>query len=107
MGSSASGRSRLRVLAFYASARGPQLGPGVAVIAFTSVAAKLAGIMGGIDARANAGRRGSRTLALDPKPCPPNISTICESRLSTPSALRLNKLKPTDNGPIAPHHDPS
>jgi drug/metabolite transporter (DMT)-like permease len=36
------------VLAFYASARGRQLGPGVAVIAFTSVAANLAAIMGGI-----------------------------------------------------------
>jgi drug/metabolite transporter (DMT)-like permease len=36
------------VLAFYASARGLQLGPGVAVIAFTSVAANLAAIMGGI-----------------------------------------------------------
>jgi hypothetical protein len=35
-------------LAFYASARGLQLGPGVAVIAFTSVAANLAAIMGGI-----------------------------------------------------------
>jgi drug/metabolite transporter (DMT)-like permease len=36
------------ILAFYASARGLQLGPGVAVIAFTSVAANLAAIMGGI-----------------------------------------------------------
>jgi drug/metabolite transporter (DMT)-like permease len=36
------------VLAFYASARGLQLAPGVAVIAFTSVAANLAAIMGGI-----------------------------------------------------------
>ena len=36
------------VLAFYASARGLQLGPGVAVVAFTSVAANLAAIMGGI-----------------------------------------------------------
>jgi hypothetical protein len=36
------------VLAFYASAGGLQLGPGVAVIAFTSVAANLAAIMGGI-----------------------------------------------------------
>jgi len=36
------------VLAFYASARGLQLGPGVAVIAFTSVAADLAAITGGI-----------------------------------------------------------
>src|SRR5437868_15304962 len=36
------------VLAFHASARGLQLGPGVAVIAFTSVAANLAAIMGGI-----------------------------------------------------------
>ena len=36
------------VLAFYASARGLQLGPGVAVIAFTSVAANLAAIIGGI-----------------------------------------------------------
>ena len=36
------------VLAFYASARGLQLGPGVAVIAFTSVAANLAAIVGGI-----------------------------------------------------------
>jgi len=36
------------VLAFYASARGLQLGPGVAVIAFTSVAANLAAITGGI-----------------------------------------------------------
>lgn len=36
------------LLAFYASARGLQLGPGVAVIAFTSVAANLAAIMGGI-----------------------------------------------------------
>jgi drug/metabolite transporter (DMT)-like permease len=36
------------VLAFYASARGLQLGPGVAVIAYTSVAANLAAIMGGI-----------------------------------------------------------
>src|SRR5437660_322738 len=35
------------VLAFYASARGLQLAPGVAVIAFTSVAANLAAIMGG------------------------------------------------------------
>src|SRR5437763_2135615 len=35
------------VLAFYASARGLQLGPGVAVIAFTSVAANRAAIMGG------------------------------------------------------------
>jgi drug/metabolite transporter (DMT)-like permease len=36
------------VLAFYASARALQLGPGVAVIAFTSVAANLAAILGGI-----------------------------------------------------------
>lgn len=36
------------VLAFYASARGLQIGPGVAVIAFTSVAANLAAIVGGI-----------------------------------------------------------
>lgn len=36
------------VLAFYASARAFQLGPGVAVIAFTSVAANLAAIIGGI-----------------------------------------------------------
>jgi hypothetical protein len=36
------------VLAFYASARGLQLGPGVAVIAFTSVAANLAAITGGV-----------------------------------------------------------
>ena len=36
------------VLAFDASARGLQLGPGVAVIAFTSVAANLAAIMGGV-----------------------------------------------------------
>jgi hypothetical protein len=36
------------VLAFYASARGLQIGPGVAVIAFTSVAANLAAIAGGI-----------------------------------------------------------
>jgi len=36
------------VLAFYASARGLQLAPGVAVIAFTSVVANLAAIMGGI-----------------------------------------------------------
>jgi hypothetical protein len=36
------------VLAFYASARALQLAPGVAVIAFTSVAANLAAIMGGI-----------------------------------------------------------
>jgi drug/metabolite transporter (DMT)-like permease len=36
------------VLAFYASARGLQIAPGVAVIAFTSVAANLAAIMGGI-----------------------------------------------------------
>ena len=36
------------VLAFYASARSLQLAPGVAVIAFTSVAANLAAIMGGI-----------------------------------------------------------
>jgi hypothetical protein len=36
------------VLAFYASARALQLGPGVAVIAFTSVAANLAAITGGI-----------------------------------------------------------
>jgi drug/metabolite transporter (DMT)-like permease len=36
------------VLAFYASARALQLGPGVTVIAFTSVAANLAAITGGI-----------------------------------------------------------
>jgi hypothetical protein len=36
------------VVAFYASARGLQIGPGVAVIAFTSVAANLAAIIGGI-----------------------------------------------------------
>ena len=36
------------VLAFYASARALQLAPGVAVIAFTSVAANLAAILGGI-----------------------------------------------------------
>jgi len=36
------------VLTFYASARGLQLNPGVAVIAFTSVAANLAAIIGGI-----------------------------------------------------------
>ena len=36
------------ILAFYASARGLQLGPGVAVIAFTSVGANLAAIIGGI-----------------------------------------------------------
>jgi drug/metabolite transporter (DMT)-like permease len=36
------------VLAFYASARGLQLAPGLTVIAFTSVAANLAAILGGI-----------------------------------------------------------
>jgi drug/metabolite transporter (DMT)-like permease len=36
------------VVAFYASARGLQLGPGVEVIAFTSVAANLTAIVGGI-----------------------------------------------------------
>ena len=36
------------MLTFYASARGLQLNPGVAVIAFTSVAANLAAIIGGI-----------------------------------------------------------
>lgn len=36
------------VVAFYASARGLQLGPGVEVIAFTSVAANLIAIIGGI-----------------------------------------------------------
>jgi drug/metabolite transporter (DMT)-like permease len=36
------------VLAFFASARGLQLAPGVAVIAFTSVAANLAAILGGV-----------------------------------------------------------
>ena len=36
------------VLAFYASARGLQLAPGVTVIAFTSVAANLAAVLGGI-----------------------------------------------------------
>jgi hypothetical protein len=36
------------VFAFYASARGLQLGPGVEVIALTSVAANLIAIVGGI-----------------------------------------------------------
>jgi len=36
------------VIAFYASARSLQIGPGVEVIAFTSVAANLAAILGGI-----------------------------------------------------------
>jgi drug/metabolite transporter (DMT)-like permease len=36
------------VVAFYASARGLQLGPGVEVIAFTSVAANLVAIVGGV-----------------------------------------------------------
>ena len=36
------------VVAFYASARGLQLGPGVEVIALTSVAANLTAIVGGI-----------------------------------------------------------
>jgi hypothetical protein len=36
------------VISFYASARGLQLGPGVEVIAFTSVAANLTAIVGGI-----------------------------------------------------------
>jgi drug/metabolite transporter (DMT)-like permease len=36
------------VIAFYASARGFQLGPGIEVIAFTSVAANLTAIVGGI-----------------------------------------------------------
>ena len=36
------------VVAFYGSARGLQLGPGVEVIAFTSVAANLAAIVGGV-----------------------------------------------------------
>jgi hypothetical protein len=36
------------VVAFYASARGLQLGPGVEVIALTSVAANLIAIIGGI-----------------------------------------------------------
>jgi drug/metabolite transporter (DMT)-like permease len=36
------------VIAFYASARGLQLGPGVEVIAFTSVAANLVAIVGGV-----------------------------------------------------------
>ena len=36
------------VVAFYASARGLQIGPGVEVIALTSVAANLAAIVGGI-----------------------------------------------------------
>ena len=36
------------VVAFYASARGLQLGPGVEVIALTAVAANLTAIIGGI-----------------------------------------------------------
>jgi len=36
------------VISFYASARGLQLGPGIEVIAFTSVAANLTAIVGGI-----------------------------------------------------------
>ena len=36
------------VVAFYASARGLQIGPGVEVIALTSVAANLVAIVGGI-----------------------------------------------------------
>ena len=36
------------VVAFYASARGLQIGPGVEVIAITSVAANLTAIVGGI-----------------------------------------------------------
>ena len=36
------------VIAFYASARGLQIGPGVEVIAITSVAANLVAIVGGI-----------------------------------------------------------
>jgi hypothetical protein len=36
------------VVAFYASARGLQLGPGVEVIALTSIAANLTAIVGGI-----------------------------------------------------------
>jgi hypothetical protein len=36
------------VVAFYASARGLQIGPGVEVIALTSVAANLTAIVGGI-----------------------------------------------------------
>ena len=36
------------VIAFYASARGLQLGPGVEVIALTSIAANLTAIVGGI-----------------------------------------------------------
>ena len=36
------------VVAFYASARGLQIGPGVEVIALTSVAANLVAIVGGV-----------------------------------------------------------
>ena len=36
------------VIAFYASARGLQIGPGVEVIALTSVAANLVAIAGGV-----------------------------------------------------------
>ena len=36
------------VIAFYASARGLQIGPGVEVIALTSVAANLVAIVGGV-----------------------------------------------------------
>ena len=36
------------MVAFYASARGLQLGPGVEVIALTSVAANLVAIVGGV-----------------------------------------------------------
>jgi hypothetical protein len=39
---------RLERIAFYASARGLQIGPGVEVIAITSVAANLVAIVGGI-----------------------------------------------------------
>ena len=51
------------VVAFYASARGLQIGPGVEVIALTAVAANLTAIIGGIPGlpptRSGLGRWGS------------------------------------------------
>jgi hypothetical protein len=119
-------------LAFYTSACGLQLGPGVALTAYTFVAANLAAIMGGIlvfrdpigiGALAIVGRviafalviAGAATMPpplqagetperCRPTPCPPDISTISESILSTSATLRPGQARSLRTMASTAHH---
>jgi hypothetical protein len=122
---------RLAAPEVYAAVRGLQVGPGVAVIAYTSVAANFAAIVGGIlvsrgpigigalailggpspsasSSPATAAMPAPRQVGVTQNAClvdrthaPPDASTISESRLGMPATEPYNPKLP-DDGPPAP-----